>query len=61
MANSSEFYKEDTSSSAVLASAGLPSLWNFDQVVQKLAFIFFLQFVLSATFLFDYFSKFSGL
>ena len=36
----SEFHKEDTSSSAVLASSGLSLLWNFDQVIQKVAFIF---------------------
>ena len=56
-----EFHKEDTSSSAVLGSSGFPVLWSFYQVAQDVAYIYLPRFVLSATLLFDYVSKFSGL
>ena len=57
----SEFHREGTSTSVALASSGLSVLWNFHEVAQKVALMFLAQFVLYATFLLNYVSKFAGL
>ena len=57
----SEFHRGDSSSSTVLGYSGLSVLWNFDEVAQKVAFIFLPKFVLSVTFLLDFVSKSSDL